>query len=67
MSSSHQGQGIGKRFIAEIHRRYSKQYDGIYLYTADHPTKEIYEHFGGELIELTSSKGLDVYHMVYDF
>lgn len=67
VSSNHQGQGFGKRFIEEIHRHYSKQYDGIYLYTGDRPTKEIYEHFGYELIEITSSKDLDVYHMVYDF
>lgn len=67
ISSHHQGQGIGRQFITEIHRRYKKQYKGIYLYTADQTTKEIYEHFGYDLYEITTSKDLEVYHMTYHF
>lgn len=67
VSSVYQGQGIGKRFFQEIHDRYSKDYDGIYLYTADYKNKEIYTYFGYELIEKTSSGNLDVYHMVYNY
>jgi GNAT superfamily N-acetyltransferase len=67
IAPNHQGQGIGKQFIAEIHKRYQKQSEGIYLYTANRQNKEIYEHFNYELLEKTSAKNLEVYHMVYHF
>lgn len=67
ISPQYQGQGIGKQFITEIHERYENQSKGIYLYTVNHTNKEIYEHFGYELHEITSAKDLKVYHMVYNF
>lgn len=67
ISPQHQGQGIGKQFITEIHERYRKQSDGIYLYTASRTNKEIYEHFDYELFEKITSKDLTAYHMLYHF
>ena len=67
ISPNYQGQGFGKQFIQELHARYANDYDGIYLYTADETNKDIYEYFGYELLERTSNKDLEVYHLVFHF
>lgn len=67
VSSNYQGKGFGKQIFQEIHDRYTDDYDGIYLYTADEKNKEIYKHFNYEEIEEISKGRLDVYHMVYKY
>lgn len=35
VTSNYQGKGVGKQFLNEIHQRYKKDFESIYLYTAD--------------------------------
>lgn len=67
VSTNYQGKGFGKQIFGEIHDRYVKDYDGIYLYSADEKNKEIYTYFNYDVIEKVSKDHLDVYHMVYKY
>lgn len=67
VSAKYQGQGIGKRFLNEVHQRYAKDFEAVYLYTADKKNKEIYSRAGYAVIEQSQTSDFDMYHMLYRF
>lgn len=62
---AHQGGGIGRLLLEEIHRVSDQAVDstGVYLYTADQTSKEMYERAGYRTLEERRCDHLTVYHM----
>ncbi|AOF48521.1 GNAT family N-acetyltransferase [Tetragenococcus halophilus] len=67
VTSNYQGKGVGKQFLNEIHQRYKKDFESIYLYTADEKNKNLYSHIGYEMVEHKQASHFSVYHMIYRF
>ncbi len=60
-----QGMGIGKMLLQKTHSiaEEDPEIKGIYLFTADKKNREIYQHFGYQVIEEKKEKGITAYHM----
>ncbi|GMA46612.1 GNAT family N-acetyltransferase [Tetragenococcus muriaticus] len=67
VTSDYQGKGVGKQLLNEIHQRYKKDFESIYLYTADEKNKDLYSHIGYEMVERKQASHFSVYHMIYRF
>lgn len=65
VSNKHQGKGIGKKIFFEIHDLYKNTHEGIYLYTADEKNRDLYQHFGYEMVEQKSNNNLTFFHMIH--
>lgn len=62
--SDHRGMGMASKLMKQAETvAKDKVASGIYLYTADEPNKEIYEHLGYKVMEKRQTDGLTVYHM----
>ncbi|OEF97159.1 GNAT family N-acetyltransferase [Desulfuribacillus alkaliarsenatis] len=60
----HQGKGIGKLLLAEVHRISNDSgAPGTYLYTADEKNKRLYERLKYKLIENKAAGELTIHHM----
>ncbi len=65
INSEYQGRGIARILLEEAEKfiRELEDYDGIYLYTGNEDTKNLYQHLGYQLIEQKENKYLTIYHM----
>ena len=61
----YQGQGIARLLLDEAEKfvRELDDCDGIYLYTGNEDTKNLYQHLGYQLIDQKENDYLTVYHM----
>ncbi len=65
VGKDYQGQGIGKILLNKTHEMAEGDpaIKGVYLFTADKKNKDIYEHFGYDIVEEKKEKGITAYHM----
>lgn len=65
VSEEYQGQGIARLLLEEAEKfvRGLDDCDGIYLYTGNEDTKNLYQHLGYQLIDQKGNDYLTVYHM----
>lgn len=65
VSEDYRGQGVGRMLLEEVEKfaRQTEGCEGIYLYTGDENTRDIYSHLGYQLIDEKGDEDLTVYHM----